>query len=146
MFGELGAAGGTEGTAEAFRNTEPLQGLASFIGTFVGFWASDRPLLRRLHALATLDDELARAVRDRDERRRRGLLVILQRVAARRGLTEGFDLEETADLLHALTGFEIYDSLASAGWDPDRVARVITDLAFSVLGLDYASGRDANPR
>jgi AcrR family transcriptional regulator len=145
LFDDLASAGGIEQLAAAFRNTEPLQGLATIIGTFVGFWASDRPLLRRLRALAALDDELRQAIDERDERRRRGLMVILQRVAARRGMSPQTDLEEIADLLHTFTSFETYDSLASAGWDPDRIARAMTDLAFDALGLDSGSGRNARP-
>ena len=143
LFDELATSGGIEQLAAAFRHTEPLQGLASFIGTFVGFWASDRVLLRRLRALAALDEEFQQAIRDREERRRQGLMVILRRVAARRGLSSDVDLEEVSDLLHTLTSFETYDSLAAVGWQPDHVARVITDLSFSTLGLDPRSGPDA---
>jgi AcrR family transcriptional regulator len=146
LFDEIGASGGIERLPGVFSNPEPLQALASFIGTFVGFWASDRIIFRRLRALAVLDAEFEPAVRGREDRRRWGLKVILERVAARRGLTSDIDLEEIADLLHVLTSFETYDSLAEAGWGPDQVARAITDIAFAALGLDAGSGRDSGHR
>lgn len=146
LFDQLAISGGMEQLAAAFGNTEPLQGLASFIGTFAGFWASERPILRRLRALAVLDAEFEQAVLEREERRRHGLRVMLQRVSARHGLRSDIDLMEFADILHTLTSFETFDSLAQAGWQPDQVVRMVTDFALSALSVEGRSAGDVRDR
>src|SRR5258708_12745253 len=78
---------------------------------FADFWASDRNVIRRLHALAAIDAQIAQGIHARNERRRNGLRVILERYCRsypRTALQEAVAI----DTLHMLTSFETYDALA----------------------------------
>jgi AcrR family transcriptional regulator len=55
---ELGRRGGLDDLANAFANPDPNEALASFVMTFARFWQVDRPVMRRLRALAHLDPDI----------------------------------------------------------------------------------------
>ncbi|HEY7357301.1 MAG TPA: helix-turn-helix domain-containing protein, partial [Ktedonobacterales bacterium] len=73
MSDALAAQGGMEQLAGAFRRQEPLEALDEYISVFSRFWDSDRLVMRRLRALATLDPDFEKVVRGRDEWRRGGI-------------------------------------------------------------------------
>lgn len=122
LFDWLAQAGGVGNLPLAFQTADPHQALARFVATFVGFWASDSLVLRRLRALAGTDPELEPVFRARDERRRDGLRVLVGRLemAANRA--------ELVDVLHALTSFEVFDDLSHGGRSPDEVVSLIQRL------------------
>ncbi|HLJ32312.1 MAG TPA: helix-turn-helix domain-containing protein, partial [Ktedonobacteraceae bacterium] len=64
----LAAHGGMEHLANAFRRPEPLEALDEYITAFGRFWNVDRLVMRRLRALAALDQDFEQVVRARDER------------------------------------------------------------------------------
>jgi len=112
-----------------------MNALTEFIEVFSGFWTSGRLLLRRLHGMGTMDLELGKALRAREERRRHGLDVLVRRIAEQRGLPPQMELEDVVDLLFALTSFETFDALGSATRRPRNVAALIRRLAtFVALG------------
>jgi len=109
--------------------------LARFIGALVDFWSSDAVAIRRLHAVAALDREIARGLAARDARRRAAAAEIVRRSASvakpgRRSPAERL----MADTLCALASFEIYDALARAGHGRNEIRTVITRLALAVVG------------
>src|SRR6516162_674589 len=81
----LAAHGGMEQLANAFRQPGPLDALDEYIRVFSRFWQSDRLVTRRLRALSALDPDFEQVVRARDERRRQGLRVIVQRLVEKYG-------------------------------------------------------------
>jgi hypothetical protein len=109
--------------------------LREFIAAFGRLWTADRLTLRRLRSLAALDTELADALTARDERRRHGLQVILGRVAGAHGRPAGQLLDDTVDVLFALTGFESFDALAGPDRTPEDVAPLVAWAAQAILGL-----------
>ncbi|HEX3303420.1 MAG TPA: TetR/AcrR family transcriptional regulator [Thermomicrobiales bacterium] len=117
----------------AFRQEDALDALDAFIAAFGHFWTPDRVLIRRLHGVAATDPEIGRGELERNERRRSGLRVVLERVAAQYGRPESFD--EAVDVLHTLTSFETFDSLAGTTRSPEEVVAVVQRLARAVLGL-----------
>lgn len=134
LFDDLAAHGGMERMAAVFRRTEPLEALDELVGIFGRFWASDRLVLRRLRALAALDPELEPAVRERDEWRRNGCQAVVTR------LVEGYGqppaaVEAAVDLLHTLTSFETFDTLAGAAHDPEAMIPVVQRLVRAALGF-----------
>jgi AcrR family transcriptional regulator len=133
LFDELAARGGMERLAEAFARSDPLDALAEFIATFGRFWTSDRLVIRRLRSLAALDPEFE-GVRTRDEWRRGGLRVLLGRLAEQYGRSPEA-LDEAVDLLHTLTSFETFDSLAGTTRSPEEVVPLVQQLARAALGL-----------
>ena len=78
---ELGRRGGIENLANAFTKADPNEALATFVTTFARFWQVDRPVMRRLRALAHLDPDIHAVIAARDERRREGLQELVKRFA-----------------------------------------------------------------
>ena len=80
--------------------------LHDFVRVFAEFWASDRDVIRRLPGLGTIDSEMGQGLRARNERRRRGARVIVERYG--RWYPPLTPLQEpiAIDTLHMLTSFE----------------------------------------
>ncbi len=66
----IAARAGMQRIGEAFVEPRPDEAVRKFVATFVGLWASDRVVLRRLRAMGVLVPSLYRKVRERDEWRR----------------------------------------------------------------------------
>jgi AcrR family transcriptional regulator len=135
VFDELAARGGMEGMAAVFTLADPLAGLDELIAVFDRFWASDRLVLRRFRALAALDPELEPVVRGRDEWRRSACRAILDRLSERYGRPQAAARDEAVEVLHTITSFETFDTLAGAAQDPTTVAPLLQRLARAFLGL-----------
>lgn len=135
VFDDLATAGLADRLPAAFAKEEPLEALAQFIEAFTSFWASDPEVIGRVRSLAALDPEFEVAVRARDERRRNGLHVIVQRITNADAPTAPGSRTDAIDILHTLTSFETYQSLAGTGRSPGDVARLIQDLAQRALNL-----------
>lgn len=81
-------------------------------------YAADRPLLKRLIALAVLDPKIDKVLAPRKEGRREIFCTALDRA---KGISPA-DGQAIANLLYALTSFEIYDQLAHFEPREDAVA------------------------
>jgi AcrR family transcriptional regulator len=135
---DLAARGQMERLAEAFRQPDVDYALGEFITTFARFWGADRFVTRRLRALAALDTDFEQVVRARDERRREGLRVLVQRLVRERGQPPAAAFDETVELLFTLTSFETFDTLAGDTRTPENVSGPIRTLAFAALELGQA--------
>ncbi len=135
VFDDLAAHGGMERMASVFTHREPLEALDELVAVFGHFWASDRLVLRRFRALATLDPELEPAVRARDEWRRNGCRVIVGRLAERYGRQLAAAADDAVDMLHTLTSFETFDTLAGPTRSPEAVTPLLQRLARAALGF-----------
>src|SRR6266487_1659804 len=96
----LAAYGGIEQLAAAFRRPDPLEALDDYIGVFGRFWDSDRLVTRRLRGLAALDPDFEQVIRARDDRRREGLRVLVQRIVKQCGHPDPEALDEMVDVLY----------------------------------------------
>jgi AcrR family transcriptional regulator len=112
LFDVLAERGGMRHLAGAFHIFDPGLAVDALVGTFCGFWASDRLVLRRLRAMAVLDPELGELVCKRDEWRRGAL---------RRLLGLGVS-EESVQVLFVLTSFEAFDAVAGEDEAPNERA------------------------
>lgn len=135
LFDSLASHGGMEQLAGAFQQADPLTALDEYIRVFGRFWSSDRLVTRRIRALAALDPDFEHAVRERDEWRRKGLRVIVGRLAERYG-RPATSLEEAVDMLYTLISFECFDTLAGPARSPEEVSPAVQRLAQAALGLD----------
>lgn len=129
----LAMAGGMNHLAEAFQEKDPIKAVEQFIAVFAGFWDSDRHVIRGLGALAVLDPEFARVLEQRYAWRRKGIRVLLERMAQQTGRTGPDELEDAEDLLYTLTSFATYDTLAGKDRNRDQVTALIQRLARQVL-------------
>ena len=135
LFDDLATRGGMQHLAGAFHQPDPLDALAAYVATFVGFWASDRLVHRRIQALAALDPEVEQEVRARHEWGRGGARTILRRIAEQHGHPVPERLEEAADVLFALVSFPTFDTLAESGRPPEQIAATLQRLALAALEL-----------
>jgi AcrR family transcriptional regulator len=135
VFDELARRGGMQDLTDAFRHPDPEKALARFITTFGRFWTAHRPIHRRLLALGALDAGLDRTLSARQEWRRQGLRVIVGRLRERSGRPAGDALDETIDLLFALTSFQTFDVLAGPKRTPAHVVPIVLRVAQTILEL-----------
>jgi AcrR family transcriptional regulator len=131
----LAASGGMEQLASAFQQPDPLDAVNRYIEIFARFWDVDRLVMRRLRALAALDQDFEQVIRARDEWRRNGVRVIVQRTVEKQVSSSGATLEEAVDVLFTLTSFETFDTLAGTARGLEEVAPVIQRLARVALGV-----------
>jgi AcrR family transcriptional regulator len=131
----LAVRGQIERLRGVFGQPEPLEALAELIAVFGGFWESDRLVLRRLRALAALDPDIEQVIRARDERRREGLRVLVERLAERHRQPGPEARAEAVDVLHTLTSFETFDALAGPARSAEEVVPLVQRLARGALGL-----------
>jgi AcrR family transcriptional regulator len=125
LFDWLAERGGMHQLASAFQQADPELALERFVRVMCGFWASDRDVMRRVRALAALDPELQALVGARDQWRRQGVRTLLDRRASAS--------PDTIDLVHALTSFETFDSLAGADRAVDAVTLLVSRAVRAVL-------------
>jgi AcrR family transcriptional regulator len=145
LFDDLANRGGMDRLPEAFRQPEALEALDTFIAIFGQFYASHRLIDRRLRGLALLDQDLARALAARNERRRTGLTVLLQRLAEQRGQPGPRERDEAVAILHMLTSFESFDILAGDAGSPADVVPLVQRVAHAALGLAPRPGLPSKP-
>src|SRR5947199_1403778 len=98
LFDDLAGRGLVDRLRASFAHADPFDALGAFIGAFVGFWASDRIVIRRLRSLAGLDPEVERGIRARDLRRREGLGVLVNRLAKKHGRPAAGSIDEVIDV------------------------------------------------
>ena len=134
----LAASGGMQQMATAFKQPEPLDALKEYLLVFGRFWNVDRLVMRRLRALAALDPDFEHVIRTRDEWRRRGVRVLIERLAERHCLSNDEALEKVVDMLFTLSSFETYDTLAGPTRSMEEVAPLVYRLARAALNLNSA--------
>ena len=96
---------------------------------FCGFWSRDSAVGRLHDAMAT-DPEFAEAVRERNERRRRGVTALIDRIAGK-GVSP-LARKDAVDLVFALTSYPTFASL-SAGRSRDEVCRLVQRACHAAL-------------
>jgi AcrR family transcriptional regulator len=133
LFDHLAARGGIERLRLAFEKPDPLDALATLVTVFGHFWASDRIVMRRVRALGAIDPDIERSVRARDQRRRHAVDAIVGRFTKTRRRRKPDARSATVDVLHAITSFETYDTLAGPDRDIEEITPLIQKLARQIL-------------
>ena len=131
VFDLLAERGGIARVSEAFHEPDPTRALDDLVAAFGEFWASTRVAHRRLRAAGLMDDELATAIAERNERRRHALTVLMRRLAKQRDLSA--PIAETVNVLFTLTSFETFDTLAGAAHDLASMVPTVQRLVRAVL-------------
>ena len=131
LYNYIARRGDMARLADLFRKGgDPLKMLQDFILVFARFWASDRDVIRRLHALGAIDAEIGQSLRARNERRRNGLLAIVESYCKMYPSLTSLELPSAIDTLHMLTSFETFDALAEGGRAFDEVVEIIRKMAY----------------
>jgi AcrR family transcriptional regulator len=134
LFDSLAAHGGLANLPGVFQQPRALDALDSFIAAFTKFWTADRDVMRRLRGLAAVDTELGKVLDERNNLRREGLRVLVDRVVAEHGALKT-TVDDAVDTLHALTSFETFDELARGKRRPAHVTALLQRLARCALGV-----------
>ena len=141
LYNYIAQRGHMERLAEVFGKAgDPLETLREFIAVFAGFWASDRRVIRRLHGLGAIDLEIGSGLRKRNERRRKGLSVIVDRYSRTNPSRNALQRAEAIDTLHMLTSFESFDELAN-GRSVEEATGIIEKLARQAFTEKSARSR-----
>src|SRR5579871_4653646 len=126
LYDHIAKSGHLGRLPEVFRQgNEPVQRLHNFMEVFVDFWASDRDVIRRLHALGVIDADIGKGLRARNERRRNGLKVLVEHYAQMRYRFLPLQVPRMLDILHMLTSFESFDALAGTERTVEDVFKLI---------------------
>jgi len=132
VFDERAARGGLQRIAEAMADADPHGGLRRIIAIFCDFWSFDTAALSRLHAAGATDAEFATSVRERNERRRHVLSVLVTRMAAERG-TDAKTSADLIDVLFALTSLAFFEQLTRDGRATEAACRLVQALAAAAV-------------
>jgi AcrR family transcriptional regulator len=136
LYDYIASRGNIQQLTEVFQQGgDPVRMLHDFLLVFAQFWASDRQVIRRLHALGAIDDEIGEGLRARNERRRRGLLVILERYCNVYHPLTPLQVAIAIATLHMLTSFETFDALAGEGRPFEEVVEIIRKQAHNAIGF-----------
>jgi AcrR family transcriptional regulator len=134
LFDSLAQRGPLTAMAEIFKGSDPLIALEEYVALFGRFWTLNRRTHRRLRAAALHDDELAAAIANRNERRRRGVTEIVRRLGDRaRPVVER---DEIVNVIYVLLSFDTFDALAGDTRTPEQVAPIVGQLIRAVLRLN----------
>jgi AcrR family transcriptional regulator len=127
----LAWAGGLLHLPEVFRRIDALEALDQFVATFTRFWATNRDVLRG--TMTVLDPDIVAVLEERSGWRRKGLRVLLERLAKQTGRPKPKEFDEVLDQLYMLTGFHTYDSLATSKRSTERVTRMVQRLVRALI-------------
>lgn len=132
VFDERAARGGLTHIAEAMGDPDPHKGLMRLIAIFCDFWGSSHSMIGGLIAVGTEDAELVESLRERNERRRRALSVLVDRMARNKTVPAPAK-NDIVDVLFALTGFAFFEELRRGKRSPEDVSKLIQTIAGDLL-------------
>ena len=132
VFDDMAVRGGLHRIPGVMAGSDPQAGLLRVIAIFCDFWSFGCDALGPLHAAGASDPEFGASVRERNERRRRLLSVLVRRMA------EGCKLRPKAlgdliDVLFALTSFQFFSQLTARGRTAEAACGLIQGLATDAV-------------
>jgi AcrR family transcriptional regulator len=132
VFDDRAERGGLHRIAEAMAVADPSAGLRKLIDIFCDFWSFDRDALACLHGAGINDAELAEGIRARNERRRRALSVLVNRMAGRKEV-RAEARKDLVDTLFALTSFQVFAELAAGGRSAKAAGTLVQSMAADAV-------------
>ncbi|KRR18353.1 transcriptional regulator [Bradyrhizobium lablabi] len=108
VFDGIARQGGLHEIADAMAMPDPLMALDRVVEIFCSFWARDAAIGRLHEAMAT-DPEFAEALLERNERRRKLVRMLTERVAAKTAARRA--REGAVDMIFALTSYPMFAML-----------------------------------
>jgi AcrR family transcriptional regulator len=127
VFDDMARQGGLFELPSLFAEPDTDKALSRLVSVFCRFWASHTKVLPKFSAVAKLDDEIAQSLRQRSERRRQILTVLIGRIAS------DHDQTDLVDLLFALTSFEMFDALSVRRRSDSAIEALIQELVDDTL-------------
>jgi AcrR family transcriptional regulator len=106
VFDDIAERGGLFELRSVLADADAMSSLRGVVAVFCRFWASHDRALAKLAGMTKLDRDIAASLKQRTERRRGVLTVLVQRLPR---VHEPADL---VDVLFALTSFETFEALS----------------------------------
>jgi AcrR family transcriptional regulator len=132
VFDDRAERGGLHRVAEAMAAADPSVGLENLIDIFCEFWSFDPDAMARLHGAGLNDAELEESIRARNERRRRALSVLVNRMAERQQVrTEA--RKDLVDSLFALTSFHVFAELVAGSRTTKAACVLVQSMAADAV-------------
>ena len=132
VFDDMAVRGGLHRIPAVMAGSDPEAGLLQVIAIFCDFWSFGCDSLGPLHAAGASDPEFGASVRERNERRRRLLSVLVRRMAKDRKLRPKAS-GDLIDVLFALTSFPFFSQLTAAGRTAQAACDLIQGLATDAV-------------
>jgi len=132
VFDDMAARGGLHRIPGIMAGSDPQAGLLRIISIFCDFWSFGSNALGPLHAAGASNPEFGASMHERNERRRRLLLVLVRRMAADRKLRPRAR-DDLIDVLFALTSFPFFSQLTARGRSTQAACDLIQGLATDAV-------------
>jgi AcrR family transcriptional regulator len=129
VFDDIARQGGLHQLVEALAMPDPHAALGRLVEIFCGFWNRD-PAVGRLHEAMAMDPEFAEAVLERNERRRKGLRVLVDRIAGKTVSRRA--RQDAVDVIFALTSYAMF-AMLSPGRSVDDVRDLVQTACRAAL-------------
>ena len=123
IFDDRAASGGLHRMRDVMAQPDPWAALRDLVEVFCAFWSSDQGSLGGLHAATSGDAAFEASLRERNERRRQAISVLVERLCER-GEVDRAASKDLTDLLFVMTSFQTYSQLA-ADRTPDAACALI---------------------
>ena len=132
VFDDIARRGGLEAIAGAMAMAYPQAALDRLVEIFCGFWQHD-PAIGRLHEAMAIDPEFAAALIERNERRRKGLTVLVERIAGKSASRRA--RRDAVDTIFALTSYAMFAMLSPGRSANDTCRLVQSACRAALLGI-----------
>jgi AcrR family transcriptional regulator len=129
VFDEIAREGGLHRIADAMTLADPREALDRLVEIFCGFWNRD-PAVGRLHDAMATDPEFAEALLERNERRRNGLTVLVERIAGKGGSRKA--RTDAVDTIFALTSYAMF-AMLRPGRSAEDACRLVQSACRAAL-------------
>jgi AcrR family transcriptional regulator len=129
VFDVIARQGGLTRIEEAMAMPDPRIGLDRLVEIFCYFWNRDSAIGRLQEAMSA-DPELARALIERNERRRKTLEILVARIDRRKASSSA--RRDAVDLIFALTSYAMFANLCS-NRPADEACRLIQSASRRAL-------------
>jgi AcrR family transcriptional regulator len=106
VFDDIAERGGLFELRSVLAEADAMASLRRVVAVFCRFWASHDRVLAKLAGMTKLDRDIAASLKQRTERRRGVLTVLVKRVA------RGRAPDDLVDVLFTLTSFETFEALS----------------------------------
>ncbi|MBN8988320.1 MAG: TetR/AcrR family transcriptional regulator [Rhizobiales bacterium] len=129
VFDGIARQGGLHGIADAMAMADPRDALDRLVEIFCTFWNRD-PAIGRLHDAMATDPEFAEALIERNERRRKGLSALVDRIAVNSASRQ--QRQDAVDTIFALTSYPVF-AMLHQGRSAEEVCRLIRSASRAAL-------------
>jgi AcrR family transcriptional regulator len=132
VFDDIAVRGGLQRLAAAMAEADPHVGLDLLVAVFCEFFSGAHPTMAHLIAAGASDREFKESLRERNERRRHALRVLVERMVSR-GDVRADAAPELVDLLWAVTGAPFLMDLTVGGRSMQDACALVQALAADAV-------------